>query len=77
LSINSPCTPPVQVSIDLCFRICGMATASANVVSARYRPPRRKAGSPIKKPKPAQTMAATGNVAQYGTLKSAIRIAVV
>ena len=32
---NSPCTPPVQSSIDLCLRICGTATASEKVVSAR------------------------------------------
>ena len=32
---NRPCTPPVHSSIDLCLRICGTATASEKVVSAR------------------------------------------
>ena len=67
LSITRPCTPPVQSSIALYFRICGIETASANVVSARYSPPSRSAGSPTRNPTQAHTIAETGNVAQYGT----------
>src|SRR5579863_17672 len=74
LSITSPCTPPVKSSSALIFRICGTATASAKVVSARYNPPRRNAGNPIRKPTAAQTMADTGSVAQHGRHIGADRI---
>ena len=35
LTMTMPWTPPVQCSMPLYFRICGVATASAKVASAR------------------------------------------
>ena len=75
--MTSPCTPPVHCSIALYFRICGIATARAKVVNARYRPPSRSAGSPNTKPTPAQTTAEIGSVSQYGISHVVIRMAVV
>ena len=70
-----PCTPPVHFSRWWYFSSCGIATPSAKVASARYRPSSLSAGRPNRKPATKHTAPAAGTVAQYGTPALSIRIA--
>src|SRR5678809_12714 len=56
--MTMPCTPPVHCSRAWYLRSCGIATPSAKVASARYRPSRRSAGRPKRKPATKHTAAA-------------------
>ena len=62
LVMTRPCTPPVQCSNRFSLRICGIATASAKVASARYTPESRSAGNPNRNPKMKQMRPAAGIV---------------